>query len=311
MEGGVVKYSRNGEVLYLSSVAPVYPLRLDASLMQMGATVTEAVIAGVLDTSSAPEADTTPPALSRVASSGVTATWATITWETNEASDAQVEYGPTTAYGTTTPLNLVRATSHAQALDGLTPETAYHFRVRSRDAAGNLAVSGDFTLTTAAPAAVEAVIWTDLVNAAAAENALRKTSGCDGCDDAGAVSQQQIASGDGYVEFSTSEADTLRAVGLSHGSATTAADEIDYAIRLQLGLADVYERGVYRAGSGFIAGDVFRVAVEGGVVNYYKNGGRLYTSAVPPTYPLVLDASLFDLSAAVTDAVISTAPAQP
>ena len=31
---------------------------------------------------------------------------------------------------------------------GLIANTLYHFRVRSRDFAGNLAVSGDFTLTT-------------------------------------------------------------------------------------------------------------------------------------------------------------------
>src|SRR5205814_10061232 len=38
--------------------------------------------------------------------------------------------------------------SHSQALSGLTPATLYHYRVKSKDAAGNLATSGDFTLTT-------------------------------------------------------------------------------------------------------------------------------------------------------------------
>src|SRR5205085_11102400 len=39
--------------------------------------------------------DTTPPTISAVASSGVTATAATITWTTDEASDSQVDYGKT------------------------------------------------------------------------------------------------------------------------------------------------------------------------------------------------------------------------
>ena len=43
---------------------------------------------------------------------GVTATGATVTWTTNEASDTQVEYGLTTAYGSQTTLNTSMVTSH-------------------------------------------------------------------------------------------------------------------------------------------------------------------------------------------------------
>src|SRR5205085_10116563 len=46
--------------------------------------------------------DTTAPVISAVAASGVTASAATIGWTTNEASDSQVDYGPTTAYGSST-----------------------------------------------------------------------------------------------------------------------------------------------------------------------------------------------------------------
>ena len=94
--------------------------------------------------------DTTPPAISGVASSNVTATGATITWTTDEASTSQVQYGTTTAYGSTTTENSALVTGHSQGLTGLLASTAYHFRVLSRDAAGNLATSGDFTLTTSA-----------------------------------------------------------------------------------------------------------------------------------------------------------------
>jgi len=65
---------------------------------------------------------------------------------------------------------------------GLTASTAYHFRVRSRDAAGNLTVSGDFTFTTAAvdvtppsvsvtaPAAGATVSGTVTISATASDN---------------------------------------------------------------------------------------------------------------------------------------------
>src|SRR5207237_4747106 len=67
---------------------------------------------------------------------------------TNAASDSRVDYGPTTAYSSSTPLNASLLTAHAVTLTGLLATTTYHYRVKSRDSAGNLATSGDFTLTT-------------------------------------------------------------------------------------------------------------------------------------------------------------------
>jgi RHS repeat-associated protein len=95
--------------------------------------------------------DTTAPVISNVAAGGITATSATITWNTNENSDSRVEYGTTTAYGQSTTLNTALVTAHSQGLSGLTGGTSYHYRVKSKDAAGNLAVSGDFSFTTAPP----------------------------------------------------------------------------------------------------------------------------------------------------------------
>jgi hypothetical protein len=45
-----------------------------------------------------------------------------------------------------------------------------------------------------------AVTWGNLVNCAVTGTVLQKTAGCDGCQDAGASSQEQLSS-DGYVEF--------------------------------------------------------------------------------------------------------------
>ncbi|HEV8700769.1 MAG TPA: LamG-like jellyroll fold domain-containing protein, partial [Candidatus Polarisedimenticolia bacterium] len=94
--------------------------------------------------------DTTPPILSAVAASSLSDTGATITWTTNEPADTQVEYGSTSAYGSSTSLNGSLLTNHSQSLGGLVPSTLYHYRVKSRDAAGNLAVSPDFSFTTPA-----------------------------------------------------------------------------------------------------------------------------------------------------------------
>jgi hypothetical protein len=96
--------------------------------------------------------DTTPPTISGVGTSGLTLNGVTVTWTTNEASDTQIEYGLTTAYGSSTTLNTALLTSHSASLSGLLANTTYHYRVKSRDAAGNLATSGDYTFTTATAA---------------------------------------------------------------------------------------------------------------------------------------------------------------
>src|SRR5437870_5227278 len=92
--------------------------------------------------------DNTPPIISSVSAFNISSSQATITWATNQASDSQVEYGLTTAYGSSTPLNSSLLTAHAVTLTGLLASNTYHYRVQSRDAAGTLATSADFTLTT-------------------------------------------------------------------------------------------------------------------------------------------------------------------
>jgi len=94
--------------------------------------------------------DSTAPQISGVSASSITSSGATISWTTNEASDSQVQYGPTTAYDRTTTLSTSQVTAHTALLTGLSSSTAYHYRVLSRDAAGNLTTSADFTFTTSA-----------------------------------------------------------------------------------------------------------------------------------------------------------------
>ena len=128
------------------------------------ATSLDASIEELIDTvpSSAPS-DTTAPAISGVSQSG-----GTVSWTTDEPATTQVEYGTTTAYGSQTTLDSSLTTAHRQTLSGLSAGTTYHYRVRSRDAAGNLATSPDATFTTPASADTTAPVISAVAQSAGA-----------------------------------------------------------------------------------------------------------------------------------------------
>lgn len=159
------------------------------------------------------QVDNVVPVISNVVAGTLTTSSATITWTTNEGSDTQVEYG-TTGYGSSTTLNTNLVTSHSMPISGLSASTLYHYRVKSRDAAGNLAVSGDYTFTTAAPPDTVAPGGTVTINAgAAATNSTAATLTLT-CTDNVACTQMQIAP-DGtantepWVAYATSANTTL------------------------------------------------------------------------------------------------------
>lgn len=251
-----------------------------------------------------PSGDTTPPTISNVSAVSVTTTGATVTWGTNEASDSQVEYGTTTSYGQATTLNTSRVTSHSTALANLKSGTTYNYRVKSRDAAGNLAVSGNFTFKTTTVSLGTPVTWTQLRGVTVSGSVLMKVSGCEGCRSS-AISAQSITSGDGFVEFTAIESNRRRFVGLMLNNKTVTITGMDFSFEIANGEAAVFESGDYRTEVPYGPNDVFRIAIEGGVVRYYKNGVVFYTSFVKPVYPLVTAAWIDQLNGTVANAVMS------
>lgn len=91
--------------------------------------------------------DTTPPTISNISASP-SLTSAVITFDTDEASDTQIEYGTTTSYGSTTTLDATLVTSHSASVTGLSPSTIYHYRIITTDASNNTQTSSDQTFTT-------------------------------------------------------------------------------------------------------------------------------------------------------------------
>jgi len=101
--------------------------------------------------------DTTKPTITFPVPPTVSTTSAGISWHTDELSSSQVEYGTDTTYGTFYPASpaddptagKLGVVDHTVDLTGLQPNTAYHYRVRSKDAAGET-ISDDKTFTTTA-----------------------------------------------------------------------------------------------------------------------------------------------------------------
>jgi len=90
---------------------------------------------------------TAAPAISAVGASGISDTGVTISWTTDQNSDSIVEYGTTTAYGSSV-LGGFCGVNHSLTLSGLSASTTYHYRVKSKNASNLQRASGDFTFVT-------------------------------------------------------------------------------------------------------------------------------------------------------------------
>jgi hypothetical protein len=147
------------------------------------------------------------------------------------------------------------------------------------------------------------VSWMSLVNVSVNGSTLTKVGGCSGCPDATAISSQQI-SGSGALQFATDDTGSLRFVGLGSGGIGTTPSDINFAIRLQGGVAEVRESGTYKSEIAFGAGDSFSISVSNGAVSYAKNGGIFYTSGSAATFAVRAHAIFFDANGTIRDVTI-------
>jgi hypothetical protein len=91
-----------------------------------------------------------PPVISQVTVSALTATSAKVDWTTDQPSTSKLDYGTTTAYGSSIAANPSLALSHSVSLRGLTPGTGYDYAATSTNAAGMQNSSPNLKFTTPA-----------------------------------------------------------------------------------------------------------------------------------------------------------------
>ncbi len=75
--------------------------------------------------------------ITNVQTGAITTASSQVIWATNVAADSSVDYGTTTSYGNSTPVDSAMVTSHQVTLSGLAAGTTYYYQVNSTDSKGN------------------------------------------------------------------------------------------------------------------------------------------------------------------------------
>jgi YD repeat-containing protein len=229
--------------------------------------------------------------------------------QTEQAVDPIIS-GATAAQSQSVPVGLLAARHDFQTIESLlgissvaVSDSPFLVKVSERMVAG---LSSPLLAPTLQSSSTQNVVWTGGQGVTVTGNTLTKTA-ASGWGNAGAISTKAIASGNGYMEFTALRTDESMVAGLSHGDDDQNWTDIDYGIdAASNGLVYICESGVCRSGFGsYSAGTRFRVAIEGGLVKYYRGTTLLDSHSVTPTYPLLVDSALWDINGKLSDVTIS------
>lgn len=160
LNGGALRTQQtdpHGKFAFFETTPGTYTLSATAPDLGTVSTNVTITAGGNLAVALALPPDNTPPVLSGIGTSNLTDTSVIIRWGTDDHATSAVDYGLTTAYGSTASNGTLKV-SHALLLTNLTPDTTYNYRVRSRNTAGLQTTSGNFTFQTNPAGVVNDVI---------------------------------------------------------------------------------------------------------------------------------------------------------
>jgi RHS repeat-associated protein len=139
------------------------------------------------------------------------------------------------------------------------------------------------------------VTWTSLVGSTVVGNKLIRTQTTNNWTGSGAISEQVLPAGqNGWVEVTVSETNTNRMIGLADTNPDLNFTSIDYAFYLNTTSLKIYENGTskFTVAGALQPGEVLRIERTGTTITYKRNGATVYTSLVPSSTLLMVDASL-------------------
>jgi alpha-tubulin suppressor-like RCC1 family protein len=338
--GGEVGYFQNGLLLYTSSAAPGYPLLADTALDDAGTTLSDIVVSEIVWANTAGvtvEAGTLTKAGPAGWNAGASST-ASLAGGDGYVEFTARETNTTRACGLADQDTGFELSEIAFAIelrdDGqvrvhesgalrgtfgtYAPGDRFRVEVRQGEVAyrKNGVVFYTSAVTPVYPLKVDAALdspgatlgevrlgtlaWKNEAGVAVWGDGLLDTAAT-GWGYSGAATTAELRSGDGGVEFTATDTTSWRMVGLSNGDSDRGYADIDFALAAGNGTLYVFQKGAQVGSYGpYAIGDRLRVAVEGGVVRYRRNGALLYTSSQPVTYPLLVDTSLYTSDTAVT-----------
>src|SRR5438552_3427028 len=137
MSGGQIN-SRNWTELFVRKVRGILQDGLLLSAVALGTAAFLSGCSGLV--SSANSTGNPPPTtldVTNVQAASVTTSSSQVVWTTNVLANSSVDYGTTTAYGNSTPVDPTMVTSHQVTISGLAAGTTYYFQVNSTDSKGN------------------------------------------------------------------------------------------------------------------------------------------------------------------------------
>ncbi|WP_040497720.1 fibronectin type III domain-containing protein, partial [Fulvivirga imtechensis] len=303
--GNTITYKKNGTTFYTSSIPSTSSLLVDACFYHSGGEINNGVASFENNTVTLPAA---PSELTGTAS----ATRVQLSWTDNADNESgfRIERQNSVApLSTVTTASWIGATGADETtyIDAtVSPSTTYIYKVYAYNAAGDSEYSNTITVTTSALEGTP-LTWTSLIGTEVqAGNTLAKTAEW-GTDNGGAASVEVLPAGrDGWVEMIAFPTRRERYFGLSQTN-DDATNNIDYSFKLNsVDKVVVSEGGQTKAGFGdIIEGDLLRIERKGNTIYYSQNGTLLYTSEVPSTTSLVVDASLYHSGGEINGARVS------
>lgn len=151
---------------------------------------------------------------------------------------------------------------------------------------------------------ISAVQWQSTSNVTQSGSRITKTSGCDGCDDAGSISEQALQASHAHMEFTVSSSWALTNAGFTMRQTIPTGDNFALGLRMQSGMAEVREWGHYRAEIRYQRGDRFSISVRNGRAYYALNGVDFYATDYTYESRLFAATSLYNHGAAVEDVTV-------
>jgi hypothetical protein len=294
VENNIVKYYKNNVAFYFSSLVPSFPMYVDVSINNVGGTITNALVNNLnAGTFLATVINGTPITFQwRLNGSPVgtnSASYSNASIALSDVVTCDLSYSPLCG---PSPVNTTSNSTTYKALPAYDVPVFYITGVTDPAACNRLE---------------EQVKWTNLANVVATGvgNSLNKTTSNNNWD-GGAFSFNQV-NNNGYLEFTATETNTSRMIGLSTTNADNGYGSIRYAIFLQNnGTVGIYETGINRGNFGsYAASDVFRVSVENNFVKYYKNNTVFYYSLLVPSFPMYVDVSINNVGGTLTNVVVN------